>query len=45
MKKKDYVSPMVIVEPLLGEFFMVNDSMHPGIYGFEDGGELPDSED
>lgn len=45
MKKKDYVKPSMHVEPLYEETFMLNDSFRAAVYGFEDGGELPDSED
>lgn len=45
MNKKDYVKPVVHVEPLYEETFMLNDSFRAPVYNYEEGGELPDSED
>ncbi len=45
MKKTDYVKPVVHVEPLYEETFMFNDSFRAPVYNYEEGGELPDSED
>lgn len=45
MIKKDYVKPTIMVEPLCLETLMTIHSFHAPVYGFEEGGELPDSED
>ncbi len=45
MNKKDYVKPVVHVEPLCEETFLVVDSFKAPVYNFDEGGELPDSED
>lgn len=45
MNKKDYVKPVIHVEPLYEEAFLVIDSFKAPVYNFDEGGELPDSDD
>lgn len=45
MIKKDYVKPTITVEPLCLETLMTVQSFYTPVYGFEVGGELPESED
>ena len=45
MAKKNYVKPTIAVEPLCLETLMTVQSYHALVYDFEEGGEMPDSED